>query len=204
MSHLLIAVAVLLAFIFNFLALQDRGETALVAVAETDLPAGARLTPSDIRFVPVAADFAGLEGLVGESDWAAMEGWVLTRSLEQGSVVDRLSLGEPTAGDGLRSMSIPVPVENAAGGLLVAGDVVDVVSVTDGAARFVASGVSVVSVAPRETGGIGGSAGYHLVVSVTAEEALAVAEAIDAGSVEVIRATGAGQPTARGTDDRAP
>lgn len=192
MSHILIAVAAVLAFVFNFLALQDRSDSILVAVADADLRAGVRLTASDIRFVPIAADFEGLEGLVNEDEWADREGWVLTRSVVEGSVIDSSSLGEPTAGEGLRSMSIPIAIENAAGGLLVAGDTVDVVSVDGGVARFVAEGIQVVSVAPGDSGGIGTIGNYHVVVSVSGGEALRIAEAIDSSSIEVIRSTGAG------------
>jgi Flp pilus assembly protein CpaB len=193
LSHILIAVAVLLAFLFNFLALQDRTDSTLVAVATGDLAAGVRVTADDIRFVPVAADFEGLGSLVGEAEWSEREGWVLTRSLDAGSVVDLRSLGEPTAGEGLRSMSIPIAIENAAGGLLVTGDIVDVVSVSDGVASFVAEGIDVVSVAPGDSGGIGSIGNYHVVLSVSAEQALSLAEAIDSGSVEIIRSTGAAE-----------
>ena len=48
-------------------------------------------------------------------------------------------------------MSIPVPVEHAAGARIVVGDRVDVITVTDGAARYVASDLLVVSHAEPET-----------------------------------------------------
>lgn len=193
LSHILIAVAAILAFVFNFLALQDRSDTTLVAVATSDLKAGQRISSSDIRFVPVAADFAGIDSLVNQTDWSEVEGWVLTRAIAADGVVEGSSLSEPTGAGNLRSMSIPVPLEHAAGGLLAAGDIVDVVSVDDGNAMFVASGLTVVSVAVADSGGIGGLGPYHIVVSVTVEQALGLSRAIDSGSIEVIRSTGADQ-----------
>jgi Flp pilus assembly protein CpaB len=191
LSHLLIAVAAILAFVFNFLALQDRSETTLVAVATSDLKAGQRISGSDVRFVPVAADFAGVESLVNQTAWNDVEGWVLTRAIAANGVLDSSSLSAPTGAGNLRSMSIPVPVEHAAGGLLAAGDLVDVVSVDDGNAVFVASGLTVVTVAAADSGGIGGFGPYHIVVSVTADQALSLSRAIDSGSIEVVRSTGA-------------
>jgi len=191
LSHILIAVAAILAFVFNFLALQDRSDTTLVAVASSDLRAGQRISGSDIRFVPVSADFVGVESLVNQPAWDQVNGWVLTRAIAAEGVVDLSSLSAPASEGNLRSMSIPVPLEHAAGGLLAAGDVVDIVTVDDGVASFVASELAVVSVAAADSGGIGGFGPYHIVVSVTADQALALARAIDSDSIEIVRSTGA-------------
>jgi hypothetical protein len=57
-------------------------------------------------------------------------------------------------------------------------------------ARFVVSGVEVVSV-PSPTQGAFSSVEHHLVVAVNAEEALALAEAMAAGRIDVVLSTGA-------------
>jgi hypothetical protein len=88
-------------------------------------------------------------------------------------------------------MSLPVPVEHAAGGALVEGDRVDVISVIDGNAAFVAADLEVVAVSENPSGAIGSIGEYHVVVSVTADAALDLAAALDAGSVEIVRSTGA-------------
>lgn len=191
MSHILIAVAAILAFVFNFLALQDRSETTLVAVASSDLRVGQQVSASDITFSPLATDFAGVDSLVDEARWDQVEGWVLTRAITTGSVIDVASLNAPGVAGNLRSMSIPVAVEHAAGGLLTGGDIVDIASVGDGNPMWVARGLTVVSVASADSQGIGGFGPYHIVVSVTADQALSLAAAIDSGSIEVVRATGA-------------
>ncbi len=190
-SHVLIALAVVLAFSFNFLALQDRSETSLVAVARNPLQAGSTVGPDDVRFVSIDADFEGLAGLIGESDWPGLEGAVLQRSIDAGGVIDISSLAAPAASNGLRSMSLPVAIEHAAGGSLVSGDVVDVISTSPGGAEYIAVGLPVIGVADRDSGSLGASVGYHLILAVTADQALALASAIDGGSVEVVRATGA-------------
>lgn len=193
LSHVLIAIAAVLAFVFNFLALQDRSETTLVAVAGTRLIPGSPLSGADIEFVPVDSDFDGIGALVTDDAWKTMEGWVLTRSIPEGAPLDTASLQEPTGSAAKRIMSIPVSIEHAAGGLLVSGDLVDIISVEDGAAGYVSTGVQVVDIADVAASGIGsGLGGYHIVVAVTADEALDIALAIEQGSLEIVRSTGSG------------
>ena len=190
LAHVLIALAVVLAFTFNFLALQDRDRTVLVAVANAPLDAGASLSPGDVRFVAIDAGFEGMTSLVEQDAWASVSGWVLTRPVPEGGVIAVDGLTRPLGGDGLRSMSVPVAREHAAGGLLEIGDVVDVISVGAGGPGFVVTGVEVVGVA-AESGGIGSVGGYFVVLAVDAAQALDLAGAIDSGSLEVIRSSGA-------------
>lgn len=190
-THLLIAVVVILAFVLNLLVLQDRSSTTLVAVASQPLSTGSIFDPAAVRLVPVDSDFEGLGSLVDEGDLAGFEGWVVSRGIPAGGLVDRNALVEADAAAGLRSMSLPVPVEHAAGGALLPGDRVDVISVTDGVAGYVATALEVTGVGEPGAASIGASSQYHVVVAVTAEEALALAEALASESIEIVRATGA-------------
>ena len=72
---------------------------------------------------------------------------------------------------------------------MVPGDLVDLIAVNDDVARFVVSGVRVLSV----SGGGSGVAAvdHHVVVAVDASQSLAIAEALAKGAVDVIRSTGA-------------
>lgn len=193
-NHVLIAVAVVLAFALNFLALSDRGEMILVAVADSSLSAGTALSPSDLRFVSVDAGFEALDSMITEGQAARFQGWILQTPLAEGDLVSVSMLIEAGAPNGLRSMSIPVAIEHAAGGSLVPGDRIDVVSVVDGSGGYVATGVEVLAVSEDEGGSLGRLGGYHIVVAVDSADALALAEAIDSGSVEIIRSTGASDP----------
>jgi len=190
-THVLIAFVVILAFVLNLLVLQDRSATTHVAIAARPLTAGTSLETSDLRLVPVDVGFEGLETLIEDEELASIAGSVLERSIPEGGLIERSALLDPGTGGGLRSMSLPVPVEHAAGGSLRAGDRVDVISVADGTARFVAVDLGVISVADTATAGIGGTGPYHVVVAVEASDALRLAEALEAGSVELVRATGA-------------
>lgn len=191
LTHVLIAVVVILAFVLNLLVLQDRSSTTLVAIADRALTTGSPLDTSTLRLVPVESNFEGLPSLVTEEQIGEMAGWVLARPVAAGEMVQRSAFVQPGSNSGLRSMSLPVPMEHAAGGSLATGDRVDVISVVDDRARYVAADLEVISVSDgAASGGIGTISAYHVVVNVDAEEALRLAEALDAGSVEIIRSTG--------------
>jgi Flp pilus assembly protein CpaB len=190
-THILIAVVVILAFVLNLLVLRDRSSTTLVAVARHQLTTGSVLGPDSVRLIPVESDFESLDHLITDESLGSYDGWVLRRAIDEGALLDVSSLVQPGDGSGLRSMSLPVDREHAAGGSLVAGDRVDVISVVDGEAGFVASDLEVTGVAEDSSGGIGAVSQYHIVLSVSADQALALAAALDSDSLEIVRSTGA-------------
>jgi Flp pilus assembly protein CpaB len=187
----LIAIVVILAFVLNLLVLQDRDGTTLVAVADEALSAGATIEPDVVRLVPIESGFAGLPDLVTESELRSKDGWVLSRSLAAGGLIDETVLVQPGPGSGLRTMSLPVAIEHAAGGNLGPGDRVDVISVVDGVAEYIAIDLEVLAASQIPSGSLGSSSGYHVVVSVTPQDGLELASALDSGSIEVLRSTGA-------------
>jgi Flp pilus assembly protein CpaB len=192
LPHVLIAVAAILAFLFNFLALQSRDETVLVAMAGTSIAQGSPLSPDLIRLEPLPATFGGLDNLVTAAEVGGLTGAIVTRPISEGQLLDRSAFVEPGSNDGLRSMSIPVAVEHAAGGSVSTGDRVDVISVVDGEPKFVATDLEVLGVFDRDQGGrLAATSAFHVVVGVTPDQALDVAGAIDLGSIELVRSTGA-------------
>jgi Flp pilus assembly protein CpaB len=190
-THILIAVVVILAFVLNLLVLRDRSSTMLVAVARHQLTTGSVLGPDSVRLIPVESDFESLDHLITDESLGSYDGWVLRRAIDEGALLDVSSLVQPGDGSGPRSMCLPVDREQAAGGSLVAGDRVDVISVVDGEAGFVASDLEVTGVAEDSSGGIGAVSQYHIVLSVSADQALALAAALDSDSLEIVRSTGA-------------
>ena len=191
LSHIAIALVAVLAFVLNYLALQSREATTLVAIADSPIAAGSPLTPDVVRLVPLSADFEGLDNLVGEADLEELEEWIVGRSVREGELINRSLVVRPGAGEGLRTMSIPVSVEHAAGATLVIGDRVDVISMVGERPAFVATDLEVVSIADTTQTGLSGAGPYHVVVGVSPEEALALTRAIADGSLEMLRSTGA-------------
>jgi Flp pilus assembly protein CpaB len=191
LSHIAIALAALLAFSLNYLALQNRDATSLVAIAATPLAEGTQFGPETVRLEALPADFTGIDHLIVEEDVAALEGFIVARSMAEGEPIGRSDLIRPGADGGLRAMSIPVPMEHAAGATVVVGDRVDVISMIGDAPTFVATDLEVVSVGEASQTGLTVAGPYHVVVAVDTEQALALARAIDEGSVEILRSTGA-------------
>lgn len=190
-SHVLIGLVVIAAFTLNLLALRQRDETVLVAVAGERLTTGSPLSLSALEFIPVSSSFEALDTLIGEASSEAIEGWFLRRTLEPGDLVELGALEPEGSSYGLRAMSVPVRVEHAAGGTLVIGDHVDVISVDDGASSYVAEDLEVIGLPDGDTTGLGSLREYHILLTVGEEESLAIAAAIDSGSLEIVRATGA-------------
>ena len=89
-----------------------------------------------------------------EADLADLEGWIVGRSVREGELIDRSLVVRPGTGDGLRTMSIPVPIEHAAGATLVVGDHVDVISIVGEEPVFVATDLEVVSIADSTQTGL--------------------------------------------------
>ncbi len=190
LAHLLIVLAAALAFALNYLALQSRDSMVLVAVAGSDLAIGTAISEEAIRLESVPASLVGLDGLVTESEVAASIGWIVGVPVAEGDLIQATALSPPATASGLRLMSIPVAVEHAAGGSILPGDTVDVIAVLDGMPTYVATSIEVVDVGDVSTGGLA-SNGFFLTLAVDPDQALALALAVDAGSIDVVRSTGA-------------
>lgn len=191
LSHILIAIAAILAFVLNMVVLQDQSSTTLIAVADSAIAQGTVFHPDDVRFVPVPTDFAGIDSLLTEAETTANQGWIVDRPIAEGSVIDASAVVEPGAPSGLRSMSIPVDLEHAAGGAIRSGDRVDIITVSEGQASYVITDVGVIATADLNGDAFGAIGDYHVVVAVDANQALALAEAMASGMVELVRSTGA-------------
>ena len=110
-----------------------------------------------------------------------------------------MSVGGPPLGE----MSISVPMQQAAGGTITVGDLVDVIASTGpSGAYYVAQGLRVLGVAPitSASGVLEGSTGsYFVVVAVSKQTALRIATALaaqggsGAADIEIVRSTGEAQ-----------
>jgi Flp pilus assembly protein CpaB len=187
----------LLAAAFAYEALQGRSAMTEVVVARIALPAGAPVSTRDTRVVRIhAADRDVLRDLVVPA--ALSKGWVAAVPVPAGEPLTDSELKSPARGPVLGQMSIAVPVQQAVGGALSPGDVVDVIAGSSAGAYYVAQGLRVVAVAPTSPGGgslLGANAGYYVVVAVSKQAALRIAAALSAqgpgsGGLELVRSNG--------------
>jgi len=193
--HLLVMVVGILAFLTNLVVLRSQDERIFVAVAAIDLDAGETLRNQSLRFVDIdatsqlAGNFVTRDSLDGTGDL------VIAAPIRAGDPILATSLLPAVAGGGLRAISIPVDRERAVGGAVQAGDSIDVISVEDGTARYVLSGVEVLAVPGSDKSALSANS-YFLVVAVDDREALAVSRAMRTGSIDIVRSTGAVPPVA--------
>lgn len=202
---LLPTVLAVLAGVFAYQALQSRAAMTDVLVARTYIAAGQPVNAGNTRRVEVHASDAELDrGLVAPSQLA--DRFVATVDLPAGEPVTSAELATGGQGIGLGAMSLPVPEDQAVGGALAAGDLVDVIQTGAAAgAKYVAQDLRVLEVAPASSGlgALGATSGqFFVVVAVNRQVALALSAALagnsnagDASSLEVVRLpTSTGKP----------
>jgi hypothetical protein len=194
-GQVVMVLAALAAFVLNVNVIRSQEAVALVAVAAHDLVPGTELEASMLQFVEIDAENPVVERLVTDVGLESVLGKVVTNRVFAGEFVSAAMLSERAADSNLRAMTVPVDASHAGGGDLIArGDLVDIIAVTDGSARYVVVGAQVLEVPTADTGGLVGSTDYFVVIAVDADTALAVAEALQADSLEVILSTGAPTP----------
>lgn len=106
-------------------------ERVQVLVAKRDIAVGEQVTRNDFVTAPVAAE---LEGLVTEAQASVVDGVYAVTPIPAGRLLDALMLNQadPFSGDGDASVGVPVPPARVPAEGLEAGDLVQVVRVTDG------------------------------------------------------------------------
>jgi Flp pilus assembly protein CpaB len=191
LGHLIMVLAGLLAFLLVLAVLREQDEIVQIAVAARQIDAGTELEDADVRYADLSdADRALLSAFFSPAgvDGAIREGWVATRTVPPGVPLTRSDFRREAITADLRAMSIPVSTQHAVNGAIVPGDRIDIIVVRRGLAAYVATAVEVIAVADRASTG---RSEFALTVAVDAATSLRVAAAINDGSIEVVRATGA-------------
>lgn len=191
LGHVIMIMAGLIAFLLVFSLLKSRDETFQIATAAVDLPAGTSVDEDTLLFAEVGITDRSLLGSFLSPEQGALaveEGWVVTRTIPAGDPVrlnDFRSEPDPSQ---LRAMSIPIERSHAVAGVLQAGDLVDIIVVRSGTARYVATGTEVLDVGGGESQLAGG---FTVTVAVDGATSLRLASAVRDGGIEIVRATGA-------------
>lgn len=144
-----------------------------MVVASRDIPAGTTLAVNDMTVVEFPMDVAP-PGTSTDSE--SLLGQVVTVAVAPGEAITttRLLGSRPEAGQGM--VASPVRLADAGvAGLLVPGDVIDVIAATpDGQARIVARDARVIT-RPIPPATFGTQTGSLVLLSVTPQEATALA-----------------------------
>jgi Flp pilus assembly protein CpaB len=170
-----------LAAIFAYEALVDRSAMTSVVVAKVPIAAGQLVNSTDVQTVRVhKSDAPFAKGIVVPSQLVRPE--VAVVGLSPGQLLTYAELAPERAAVPFKEMSVPVPIDQAVGGQLAAGDRVDIIQSGPGAkARYIAQGLTVVSVAASSSsGGIlnGASGNYYVTLAVSKRTALTLAAAL--------------------------
>ena len=183
-------VAGLLAFLLTYAALRDDAEHLEVAVAAIDLRAGTPIETSMLRTVRMPLiNSAAPPGVLSLADAksAIAEGALLVGPVPAGSLLRSADVAGQAV-ERPRAMALSIDRAHAVDGALTSGDLIDIVLVESGAARFALVGVPVAAVSDP---GVGSARTVILTVEVDAAATLRLAYAMSVGSLQVIRATGA-------------
>jgi Flp pilus assembly protein CpaB len=170
----------------------DHSEPVLVAAK--DLVPGTVISDADLRVARVHSDASVIATLFGAAALADLRGQVVTTTIHAGALVTRGDVRAVGAQAARRVMSFPLPRARAVGGKLVAGDRVDVIAVERNTARsgYVLTDAEVIAVDTHESGPLaGGSDDVTVTLAVDPATAPRLAAALDAGTVTLVRATGA-------------
>jgi Flp pilus assembly protein CpaB len=159
-------------------------------VARADLPVGHRIARADLAVGRMQLP-AYLHAFT-PADAAALDGALVVGPVARGELLQRGAVRlHPPAGAAARQVSFPIDPARAVGGRLQPGEFVDVLATygatADGYTVTVVRAARVVEA--RDRGGLAGGDSLVLTLDVpTAEAALALAHAVDAGHVTVVRA----------------
>jgi pilus assembly protein CpaB len=193
-GHVVMVLAGALGVLLTLSVLQSADHTIPVLVAAKDLAPGTVVDEGDVRVARVRVDAGVRAGLFGIADLGLVRGQVVTGSIRRGALVPRESVRAVNAGAATRVMSFPIARARAVDGTLVAGDRVDVVAVDHDTARagYVLNDAEVTAVQSHGTGPLSGAAeDVTISLAVDPDAATRLVAALDAGTVTLVRATGA-------------
>lgn len=191
-GHVVMILAGLVAILLNLAFLRSGADTINIAVARSSMVAGTVLDGNSFGAVEVGDAGELAPGLITMEAATGLYGSVLVRDIEAGEPIRQSDLREAGSTLALREYSIEVGRAEAAGGSILKTDTVDIIAVIDTRAFYVAAGLDVVRITDNDTGLGGGD--LVIVLSVDDRTALEIESARAAGSIAIVRSTGAPPP----------
>jgi pilus assembly protein CpaB len=204
-GHVVMVLAGALGVLLTLTVLRSADDTRPVLVAARDLAPGTVINDASVRVARVHADASVLATLFRAEQFGGVRGRVVTTVVHEGELIARGAVSALDAHVATRIMSFPMARARAVGGKLTTGDRVDVVAVDhdSGEAGYVVTDAEVVAVEGRNGGALSG-ASDDVTITLVVDQATApeLASAIDAGTVMLVRSTGA--PAVHGQTPFAP
>lgn len=193
--HMIAIVSGLLAFLLILSWMRSQQDLVEVAVAREAIRSGNVIGAGMFDFVEIPAS-GGFDGaLVAPDEVERLVGSVATRQINPGEPLLDTDVRAVETPEGLRAMSMPLDINRAVGGDIVVGDRVDIIGFDDIGPHFIATDVAVLDVPGERTSAFAAATSFAITVAVDETEALAIAAALEAGDVHVIRSTGAPEVT---------
>ena len=193
LGHLFMVASALLAFVLALSVLRDRRPTEPVLMASTEILPGTVITADLVETVYLPSDSGLVDSMAKPGSLGANT--TAGQRLAPGDPITITALATSSTPSGLRAMSLPIDRVDAVGGDIVAGDRIDVISVTNQVATYVAVDLEVLATQRSEsrTGALSSNAltTYYVTVAVDGRDGLALALALEQGNVSVLRSTGA-------------
>lgn len=194
-GHVVMILAGLVAILLNLAFLRSASDVTEVIVAATDLPAGLELSAADFTLAEIGDAGSLTTALVPAHSATELYGSILARPIGAGEPLRRSDVRPVGTTSNQRELSIELDAAQAAGGRLAVGDVVDVIATVNAESFYVASTLDVVSItSDNSTIEVGDN--LIIVLNVDDQQALEIASADAAGSIAVVRSTGATPPEA--------
>jgi pilus assembly protein CpaB len=198
-GHVVMVLAGALGVLLTLSVLRSSDTTRPVLVAARDLAPGTVVTDASFRVARVHVDGSVLATLFGAEQAPAMRGRVVTTLVHAGELIAHGAVSTLDAKTSTRVMSFSIARSRAVDGKLATGDRVDVLAVDhdSGRAGYVLNAAEVVAVESRSGGALSG-ASDDVTITLVVDPATApqLASAVDAGTVMLVRSTGA--PALRG------
>lgn len=197
-AHLIAVVAGLVTAVLLLSWTRGQEEMTSVLLAANDIRAGTIIETTDLQIAEVSSDPTVVAAVYPADSLDGLVGQVASRSISQSEPILRTDVRPVAAEEGLRAMSVPLPLANAVGGDLAVGDEVDVLVVREPGTRFVAEAVQVLALPDGEASGlVGAASAWWVVLAVEDTEALEIADGVENGSVYLLRSTGTPDLTTR-------
>jgi Flp pilus assembly protein CpaB len=198
-SWIIMVLSFLIAVVVYLFVTNTESNKVAVAVATKDLSAGAQLQAGDMRQIEVTLDSPQLNRLVMWADRNQYVGYTVAGPIAEGDMITKAQVRRAATANGLDAMSIPIPRTRAVGGELAIGDRIDVINNSPATSEYAARDIEVIAVKEGGGGGALASAeGFHLIVAVAPDQAVAIAKALDTGKIDVVRTTGGSAPSRNG------